>query len=59
MAQPYKTKVLKKRHMMVLWVHKDMSKSYREGIDPKLKTMAFPYKMKAWQKSDKLCIFIL
>ena len=45
--------------LTVFWVHKDMSKSYREGIDQKLKTMAFPYKMKGWQKSDKLCIFIL
>ena len=45
--------------LTVFWVHKDLSKSYREGIDQKLKTMAVPYKMKGWQKSDKLCIFIL
>ena len=45
--------------LTVFWVHKDMPKSYREGIDQKLQTMAFPYKMKGWQKSNKLCIFIL
>ena len=54
---PWRSKLGSK--LTVFWVHKDMSKSYREGIDPKLKTMAFPYKMKGWQKSDKLCIFIL
>ena len=27
-----------------------MSKSIREGIDQKLKTMAFPYKIKGWKK---------
>ena len=45
--------------LTVFGVHKDMSKSYKEGIDQKLTTMAFPYKMKSWQKSDRLCIFIL
>ena len=54
---PWRSKLGSK--LTVFWVHKDMSKSYREGIDQKLKTMAFPYKMKGWQKSDKLCIFIL
>ena len=54
---PWRSKLGSK--LTVFWVHKDMSKSYREGIDQKLKTMAFPYKMKGWQKSYKLCIFIL
>ena len=54
---PWRSKLGSK--LTVFWVHKDMSKSYREGIDQELKTMAFPYKMEGWQKSDKLCIFIL
>ena len=54
---PWRSKLGSK--LTVFWVHKDMSKSYREGIDQKLKTMAFPYKMKGWQKSDKLCIIML
>ena len=32
------------------WVHKELSSSYREGTAPKLKTMAFPYKMKGLEK---------
>ena len=35
----------------IFWVYKDLSKSIREGIDQKLKTMAFPYKIKGWQKN--------
>ena len=54
---PWRSKLGSK--LTVFWVHKDMSKSYREGIDQKLKTKVFLYKMKGWQKSDKLCIFIL
>ena len=33
------------------WFHKDLSYSYREGIDEKLKSMAQPYKMKVLKKS--------
>ena len=39
--------------LTVFWVHKDMSQSYREGIDQKLKTMAFPYKTKVRKKKDQ------
>ena len=43
--------------MKVFWVHKDMSNSYREGIDEKLKSMAQPYKTKVLKKVDKvLCL---
>ena len=38
---------------MVFWVHKELSISYREGIDEKLKSMAQPYKMKVLQKAKK------
>ena len=34
----------------ILEVHKELSKSYREGIDEKLKCMAQPYKTKALKK---------
>ena len=47
---PYKTKVRKKVTKILTFglfkFHKDLSKSIREGIDQKLKTMAFPYKIK-------------
>ena len=33
------------------WVHKELSKSYREGTAQKLKSMALPYKTEVWQKS--------
>ena len=45
--------------LKVFWVHKDMSNSYREGTAQKLKYRQKPYKMKGWEKSDKLCIFCL
>ena len=32
------------------WVHKELSKSYREGTAQKLKSMALPYKTEVWQK---------
>ena len=32
------------------WVHKELSKSYREGTAQKLKSMALPYKTKVWKK---------
>ena len=39
------------------WVHKDLSYSYREGIDEKLKYKQKPYKMKGLKKVDKvLCL---
>ena len=37
--------------LTVFWVHKDMSNSYREGIDEKLKSMAQPYKTKVLKNS--------
>ena len=57
---PWRSKLGSK--LTVFWVHKDMSKSYREGIDQKLKTMAFPYKMKGLEKMTKIltigfCLF--
>ena len=33
------------------WVHKELSKSYREGTAQKLKSMALPYKTKVLKKS--------
>ena len=33
------------------WVHKELSKSYREGTAQKLKSMAQPYKTKVLKKS--------
>ena len=36
------------------WVHKELSKSYREGTAQKLKSMALPYKTEVWQKVDKI-----
>ena len=50
MAQPYKTKVLKKNQMTVFGVHMDLSYSYREGKDEKLKSMAQPSKTKVLKK---------
>ena len=35
----------------MLEVHKELSNSYREGIDEKLKCMAQPYKTKVFKKS--------
>ena len=43
--------------MMVFWVHKDMSNSYREGIDKKLKSMAQPYKTKVLKKKCHMAVF--
>ena len=54
MAQPYKTKVLKKCEMTVFGVHEDASCSYRDGIDKKMKSMAQPYKMKVFEKSYRI-----
>ena len=34
------------------WVHKELSKSYREGIGQKLKSMALPYKTEVWTKKS-------
>ena len=34
--------------------NEELSKSYREGIDQKLQTMAFPYKMKGLEKMTKI-----
>ena len=34
-------------------VHKELSKSYREGTAQKLKSMAFPYKTKVRKKKDQ------
>ena len=31
-------------------IHKELSKSYREGTTQKLKSMALPYKTKVWTK---------
>ena len=56
MAQPYKTKVLKKCQMVVFGVHKDLSYSYREGIDEKLKCMAQPYKTKVLKKKVQVYV---
>ena len=53
MAQPYKIKVLKKLTNDIFLVHKDISHSYREGIDEKLRFMAQPYKTKVLKKNDK------
>ena len=39
-------KVLKKVTNYVVWVHKDLSYSYREGIDQKWIYRQNPYKMK-------------
>ena len=36
------------------WVHKELSKSYREGTAQKLKSMAFPYKTKVRKKKTKI-----
>ena len=35
------------------WVHKELSKSYREGTAQKLKSMALPYKTKVREKKDQ------
>ena len=35
------------------WVHKELSKSYREGTAQKLKSMALPYKTKGLNKMSK------
>ena len=40
--------------MMVFWVHRELSYSYREGIDEKMKLMAQPYKMKVKNKMVEL-----
>ena len=37
----------------MLEVHKELSNSYREGIDEKLKSMAQPYKTKVLQKKKR------
>ena len=38
------------QNLSFFFIHKDLSKSIREGIDQKLQTMAFPYKIKGWKK---------
>ena len=46
--------------MTVFWIHKDMSNSYREGINEKLKYMAQPYKVKVLEKKkleSKMAVF--
>ena len=45
---PWRSKLGSK--LTVFWVHKDISKSYREGTAKKLKYRQKPYKMKCWQK---------
>ena len=41
----------------VFWVHRDLSYSYREGIEEKLKYTQKQYKMKMLKKVDKvLCL---
>ena len=46
---------------IILWsdirIHKEVSNSYREGTDQKLKSMALPYKTKVWQKMTKILTF--
>ena len=51
------TKIWRKGHRVYFDIHKELSNSYREGIDPKLKTMAFPYKMKGWTKLFEILTF--
>ena len=48
---PWRSKLGSK--LTVLWVHKDMPKSYREGTAQKLKSMALPYKTKVRKKNDQ------
>ena len=50
MAQPSKTKVLKKCRITVFGDDKDLSSSYGKGIDKKMESMAEPYKTKALKK---------
>ena len=38
----------------MLMVHKELSKSYREGTNEKLKSMALPYKTKIWKKVNRI-----
>ena len=68
MAQPYKTKVVPCGlccTTQTSWcpripcfgvpflVHKELSKSYREGIDKEMKFMAQPYVTKVLKKHDE------
>ena len=39
------------------WVHKELSKSYREGTAQKLKSMALPYKTKVRKKMTQILTF--
>ena len=40
--------------MIELGIHKELSKSYREGTPPKLESMALPYETKVWKKVDRI-----
>ena len=44
--------------MEVFWVHKDLSYSYKEGIDEKLKYKQKPYKMKIWKKCQMTAFWV-
>ena len=59
-----KKKVLKKfpwcsLKNTIFEVHKELSKSYREGTAQKLKSMALPYKTEVWQKVDRILMLMV
>ena len=50
------TKIWRKGHRVYFDIHKELSNSYREGIDEKLKCMAQPYKTKVLKKMKEFYV---